>query len=87
MGLLIAASGTSLPVLGAADDWRLSRWGSLSQAPDRDLPLTTEEAAYWLEEFAELEESPEIREASKPDPALLTDAEIARIQREVDAEE
>ena len=57
-----------------------------SRALDRDLPLSTDEAAYWLEKFGELEDAPETREAFKPDPSLLTDAEIARIQREIDRE-
>ena len=35
---------------------------------------------YWLEEFGELEDTPEIREAFGTAPAILTDAEIARIQ-------
>ena len=30
---------------------------------DRDLPLSSDEAAFWLEEFGELEHTPEIREA------------------------
>jgi uncharacterized protein len=55
-------------------------------ALDRDLPLSTDETAYWLEEFGELDRTPETREAFRPDPALLTDAEIARIQREIDRE-
>ena len=53
---------------------------------DRDLPLSQSEAAYWLEEFGELKDTPEIREAFEPETAILTDAEIARIQREVDRE-
>lgn len=57
-----------------------------SRTLDRDLPLSADEAAYWLEEFGDLEEEPETREAFEPDSALLTDEEIARIQREIDRE-
>ena len=57
-----------------------------SRPPDRGLPLSTHEAAYWLEEFGELEDAPETHEAFKTTPVLLTDADIARIQREVDRE-
>jgi len=58
-----------------------------SHVVDRDLPLSSHEAAYWLEKFGELEDALETREAFKSDPALLTDAQIARIQREIDREE
>ena len=57
-----------------------------SRTPDQNSPLSTDEAAYWLEEFGELEDTPETREAFKPAHPLLTDAEIARIQREIDDE-
>jgi uncharacterized protein len=53
---------------------------------DRDSPLSAEEAAYWLEEFRDLDAAPGIKEALTPDRALLTDAEIARIQHEIDKE-
>jgi predicted RNA-binding protein with PIN domain len=53
---------------------------------DRDMPLSAEEAAHWLAEFRELDAATETREAFAPDSALLTDAEIARIQREIDSE-
>jgi uncharacterized protein len=53
---------------------------------DRDLPLSAEEAAYWLAEFRELDAASETRDAFAPDSALLTDAEIDRIQREIDSE-
>jgi predicted RNA-binding protein with PIN domain len=60
-----------------------------SQIPDSDSQepeLVSDDRDYWLAAFAELEELPEIREAfAKVDP-LLSDAEIARIQREVDRE-
>ena len=61
--------------------------GPSARALDRDLPLSSDEAAFWLEEFGELEDTPEIREAFGTGPAILTDAEIARIQAEIDREE
>jgi uncharacterized protein len=60
---------------------------SFSQPSDRNRPLSIDEAAYWLEEFRDMEDAPETREAFKPDPAILTDAEIAQLQREIDQEE
>lgn len=54
--------------------------------PDRAAHPSSDEAAHWLEIFGHLDESREIKEASSPGEALLTDAEIARIQREVDEE-
>ena len=53
---------------------------------DRDSPLSAEEAALWLAEFGELDAAPETREAFGPGSTLLTDAEIARIQKEIDSE-
>lgn len=74
---------------------RLGR-GQVRQAPDeaeptarpldRDAPLSPDEAAYWLSEFAELDSGQEIQQALAPDRVLLTDDEIARIQREIDRE-
>jgi predicted RNA-binding protein with PIN domain len=55
--------------------------------PDRDQAPSPEEAAHWLEAFGHVDQAPETKEALTPGPTLLTDAEIARIQREVDAEE
>jgi predicted RNA-binding protein with PIN domain len=56
-------------------------------APPSGTPaVTPEESAYWLREFADLDQQPETREALAPDAAMLTDEEIARIQREVDQE-
>jgi uncharacterized protein len=53
---------------------------------DRDSPLSAEEAALWLAEFGELDAAPETKEAFGPGSTLLTDAEIALIQREIDSE-
>ena len=44
-----------------------------------------DETEFWLEAFSELD-SPEIRQAFAPNKTLLTDAEIAEIQRQVDRE-
>jgi uncharacterized protein len=53
---------------------------------DRNSPPTAEEAAHWLETFGHLDDAPETKEAFNPGPTLLTDDEIARIQREIDEE-
>ncbi len=53
---------------------------------DRDSPLSAEEAAFWLAEFGELDAAPETKEAFTPGATLLTDADIARIQKEIDSE-
>lgn len=64
------------------------RGPSLPEAPrDRGIPLaSTEENAHWLRTFGHLDELPEVREALAPDSGMLTDADIARIAREVDRE-
>ncbi|MDX2038402.1 MAG: NYN domain-containing protein [Isosphaeraceae bacterium] len=53
-------------------------------APPLERPASVSEAesAFWLEEFADLVDSPEVREISAP-PQLLSDDEIRRIEREV----
>ncbi len=56
------------------------------RSPDRDSPLSAEEAAHWMAEFGGLDAAPETREAFSPGATLLTDAEIARIQKEIDNE-
>ena len=53
---------------------------------DRDSPLSAEETAFWLAEFGELDAAPETKEAFGPGSTLLTDAEIVRIQKEIDSE-
>ncbi len=55
-------------------------------APDRPGPPSTAEAAFWLDEFRDLAESDEAREAFARDPIFPSDEEIAKIQREVDDE-
>jgi hypothetical protein len=54
--------------------------------PGRDAPLAPEESAHWLAEFGDLEAEPDVEEAFDSNSSLLTDAEIARIQREIDGE-
>ena len=44
------------------------------------------EAAYWAREFADVEDSEDARALFEHDPIFPTDAEIARIEREVEAE-
>ena len=79
--------------LDLVDRWkaRAGRESPTKTAPpslpvDRDSPPTSEEAAHWLQEFAHLDQAPETKEAFTPEPALLTDAEIASIQREIEEE-
>jgi predicted RNA-binding protein with PIN domain len=46
----------------------------------------SDDSHYWINVFADLDSTPEAMEALTPSPTLLTDEEIARIQREVDQE-
>ncbi|MGP0068984.1 MAG: NYN domain-containing protein [Isosphaeraceae bacterium] len=55
------------------------------RSPDRGAQPSIDEAAFWLETFRDLETA-EVREAIAPNKVLLTDAEIAEIQRQVDRE-
>jgi uncharacterized protein len=64
----------------------LSQNATVSGSIDRDSPLSAEEVAHWVAEFGELDAAPETKEAFSPGSTLLTDAEIARIQREIDRE-
>jgi uncharacterized protein len=52
----------------------------------RDAPMHADEAAFWAETFREVENIPGIRDVASPDAALITDAEIAEIQRLIDRE-
>jgi predicted RNA-binding protein with PIN domain len=52
---------------------------------DRTDRVAKEESEFWLETFRDLD-TPENREAIAPNASLLTDAEIAEIQRQVDRE-
>jgi predicted RNA-binding protein with PIN domain len=58
----------------------------LEPEPPRDRSLNPREAAFWLEEFRELAESDEARQAFARDPAFPSDDEVARIAREVEEE-
>jgi predicted RNA-binding protein with PIN domain len=53
---------------------------------DRDGPPDAGEAAFWLATFRDAEDVPGIGEAMSPSAALLTDAQIAEIQRLIDRE-
>lgn len=58
-----------------------------TRAPGRvDVELTEEEAPHWQRAFEDVDAMPEAREALSPDAPMLTDADIARIAREVDRE-
>jgi predicted RNA-binding protein with PIN domain len=45
-----------------------------------------DEVDYWLGVFGDLDESPELRQATSPTETLLSDAELEEIQREIDRE-
>jgi hypothetical protein len=47
---------------------------------------TQDEAAHWIEAFRDVDELPEIQEAISPNDSLLTDADIAEIERQVQRE-
>ena len=53
---------------------------------DRVAVVDADEAAYWSETFREVENLPGLRDVASPDAALITDAEIAEIQRLIDRE-
>jgi uncharacterized protein len=53
---------------------------------DRQPQPVADESAHWLETFRDVDDLPEIQEALTPNRALLTDAEIAEIEREVERE-
>lgn len=48
--------------------------------------LSPEETAHWVREFADLDQMPETREALSPNPPMLTDDEIARLELEIEGE-
>ena len=72
---------------GAAGGGRL-RQDAPPQPPPRERsePITPEERAFWLATFRGLDDDRETREALAPNAPLITDAEIAEIQRQVDCE-
>jgi predicted RNA-binding protein with PIN domain len=49
-------------------------------------PSAVDDASHWLEAFRDVEDLPEIRDVFTPNRLLLTDAEIAEIEREVERE-
>jgi predicted RNA-binding protein with PIN domain len=57
------------------------------EEPSRLLGPSPDEAADWLETFRDLEARPETLEALGQDDVILTDEDIRRIAREVDAQE
>lgn len=57
-----------------------------AEAPERPDAPSPLEAAFWMAEFRELAESDEARRIGRGDEAFPTDAELARIAREVAAE-
>ena len=60
--------------------------GRQPRLPDQPPSSASDDADYWMSVFGHLDSTPEIKEALTPSPTLLTDEEIARIQREVDQE-
>ena len=55
-------------------------------AADQPSSAASDDADYWVSVFGHLDSTPEAMEALTPSPTLLTDEEIARIQREVNQE-
>lgn len=53
---------------------------------DRNAVMDADEAEFWAEAFREVDDLPGIRDAASPNSALITDAEIAEIQRLIDLE-
>lgn len=90
-----AAARRKARVLSADEYWcrldsRKERRPAPAPAPEpdrgRSQAPTEEESAFWLEEFRDLAESEEAREAFRGDPAFPSDDELARIAREVEEE-
>jgi uncharacterized protein len=57
-----------------------------SELEDQRQPIDPAESALWLETFREVADAPAIQAALAPNDAMLTDAEIAEIQREIERE-
>lgn len=53
---------------------------------DRDELIATEDPEFWIAAFAEVEEIPGLADLVSPSETMLTDAEIAEIQRIIDRE-
>jgi predicted RNA-binding protein with PIN domain len=56
-------------------------------AAERRDPSNPQESEFWQAAFAGLDDAPDTRQALASDSSLLTDREIAEIQREVDREQ
>lgn len=56
------------------------------QEADRDGPVDPDEARFWVEAFRHVEHMPGVRDLQSPSAALLSDDEIAEIQRIIDRE-
>lgn len=92
-----AASRRKATVLTADEFWTRIK-DRKGRAPPRPAPAptaeelarqhgpTSEEAAYWLDAFADLVDAPETRQALRSDDFVPTDDDIARIEREVEDE-
>jgi predicted RNA-binding protein with PIN domain len=52
----------------------------------REQGLGPDEAAFWHEEFRDLVDDPETRDSLRSAPEILTDAEIAQLEREIEKE-
>lgn len=57
-----------------------------SKEIDREGLVDPDEARFWVEAFRDVERLPGVHEVRSPDAALLTDDEIAEIQRIIDRE-
>jgi uncharacterized protein len=70
------------------DHWRGPARPRVDLQPERDRDGVTDpaEAEFWMQTFRDVEEFPGIREIRSPSSDLLTDAEIAEIQRLIDLE-
>lgn len=56
------------------------------EPPERPSRISESESRYWIEQFREIEDSPEFQKAVIPDP-MLTDLEIRKIAEEVEKED
>jgi predicted RNA-binding protein with PIN domain len=65
---------------------RRSSTAAPTTQPVQATNLSPEEAAFWLNEFRDLERQPSTGEALGDPRAMLTDADIARIEREIERE-
>ncbi len=52
----------------------------------KERALSPRESAYWQQVFGDLDDDPATHEALRPDPSLLTDADIAALEREIERE-